>query len=212
MAAYLNWLVVTGLLTRTQAEAYQQQFAGGGASTCLLRTAFDDAACRNLFFNAAGELWESGHYLDLGRQTMRALIDPNDSRTDRLRYDLLDKHWDRALSVGADNGLAEVMGLHLSDSSDAGIVPYLIGDVYTIVWWADAMHKAGAALLDMQQFTVNSPEFQQRRDQLQKRMAGLIAKSQTRFDNPWGLISLFWAAGSTGASAKVAANGLLIQT
>ena len=57
----------------------------------------------------------------------------------------------------------------------------------------------------------DSHEFAKRRDQLQKTMAGMIGNSRTRFDEPWGLVSLFWAAGSVGASARVAAKGLLLQ-
>jgi len=95
----------------------------------------------------------------------------------------------------------------------------LRGDVYTIIWWAGAMVSAGKEILAMQQFLAGtdpaklagSPEFDKHRDQLQKKMAGIMADSQTRFDQPWGLVTLFWAAGSKGASARVAANGLLLQ-
>jgi hypothetical protein len=40
-----------------------------------------------------------------------------------------------------------------------------------------------------------SHEFAKRRDQLQKKMAGVMSKSRTRFDDPWGLVSLFWRRG-----------------
>ena len=81
------------------------------------------------------------------------------------------------------------------------------------------MVAAGKEILAMQQFLAGSDpaklagstEFARRREQLQKKMAGIIADSRTRFDEPWGLVTLFWAAGSAGASARVVANGVLLQ-
>jgi hypothetical protein len=89
---YLNWFVVMNLLTKPQADQYLKQFRGGGSSTCLLRTEFDDHACQSMFFRSPGQLWDSGHYLDIGRQAMRELIDRTNSDIDRFRYDLLDQH------------------------------------------------------------------------------------------------------------------------
>jgi hypothetical protein len=149
---------------------------------------------------------------------MQALIDPDNSDVDRVRYNLLDRHWAEAVEIGPNDNLAELMGLHLTDATGQRITPYLRGDVYTIDWWATAMQTAGEAILEMQQFLAGadastlaeSHEFAARRDQLQKKMADVIGKSQTRFDEPWGLISLFWAAGSTGASGRLVAAGLLV--
>jgi len=87
------------------------------------------------------------------------------------------------------------------------------------VWWASAMQTAGEEMLTMQRFIADaapasladSHEFANRRDQLQKKMAGLISQSHTQFNEPWGLISLFWAAGSSGASGRLVAEGLLLR-
>src|SRR5205085_9417163 len=190
---------------------------GGGHSTCLLRTEFDQQACQSLFFSSPGQLWDRNHYLDIGRRAMRALIDRNHSDIDRFRYDLLDRRWAEAIEIGPNDNLGPLMGLHLTDSTGRMITDYLVGDVYTIVWWATAMQTAGGELLEMQKYLAGadpatlagSDQFANRRDRLQKRMAGVIGKSQTRFDEPWGLVSLFWASGSSGASARLVAEGLL---
>jgi hypothetical protein len=219
VADYLNWLVALNLLTTPERETCLRQFPGGGPSTCLLRTEFDDEACQSLFFKAPGLLWERDHYLELGRQAMRALIDPHSSDTDRYRYDLLDQHWTEALATGPNDNLGPLVGLQLTDPDGRTITPYLRGDVYTIVWWATAMQSAGAAIVQMQQFLAGAPtatisdnhEFAQRRAQLQSTMASLMKQSQTQFSEPWGVIALCWAAGSTGASAKLVAKGLLVQ-
>lgn len=219
LADCLNWFVVMNLLTKSETANYLMQFSGVGPSTCLLRTEFGDHACQTLFFQATGEPWEGDHYLEIGRQAMRALIDPNNSDVDRFRYELLDQRWADAVRIGANDNLGPLMGLHLTDSTGRMITEYLVGDVYTISWWANAMQTASEAVLQMKKFLTNadpttladSHEFAKQRDQLQKKMAGVIGNSRMRFDEPWGLVSLFWAAGSTGAFARLVAKEILVQ-
>jgi hypothetical protein len=218
LADYLNWFFVMNLLSAAQRDDYLKQFVAGGGSTCLLRTAFDDEACRSLFFESPAQLWAEDHYLDIGRRAMLALIDPSDGDANRYRYALLDQHWPAALSAGPTNNLAALVGLQLTDTQDLAITQVLRGDVYTITWWADAMRKAGAAIVKMQEFLAGqdpasiatTQEFANQRAKLQKTMAEVIHDSQTRFDEPWGLLAMFWAAGSSGASAKLVAKGLLL--
>jgi hypothetical protein len=219
LADRLNWLVVMNLLTKPEADNYLKQFPGGGPSTCLLRTAFDDHACQSLFFEAPGQPWGRDHYLEIGRKAMRALIDPNNSDVDGYRCALLDQHWADAVAIGPNNNLAPLVGLHLTDSTGQMITQYLIGDVYTIDWWATAMQTASGAIIRMQTFVAgadpatlaDNAEFANRRDELQKTMAGVIGNSRTRFDEPWGLVSLFWAAGSIGAFARLVAKEILVE-
>jgi hypothetical protein len=147
------------------------------------------------------------------------LIDPNDSDVDGYRCALLDQHWADAVAIGPNNNLAPLVGLHLTDSTGQMITQYLIGDVYTIDWWATAMQTASGAIIRMQTFVAgadpaalaDSAEFANLRDELQKKMAGVIGNSRTRFDEPWGLVSLFWAAGSIGAFARLVAKEILVQ-
>jgi hypothetical protein len=104
LADYLNWFVLMNLLTKEESEVYLKQAPGGGPSTCLLRNELDDAACRALFFQSPGKLWDVDHYLDIGRRAMRAMIDPNESDKDRLRYELLDRHWQQAFKTAPTTG------------------------------------------------------------------------------------------------------------
>jgi hypothetical protein len=83
-------------------------------------------------------------------------------------------------------------------------VEYLIGDVMVITDWAEAMVKAGTLVRDVRTFVGNADpttlfhnnEFKKKRDALQKKLATMIKASKTRFDEPWGMVSLFWAGGS----------------
>ena len=49
MSDYLNWFVALRLLDATAASQVMNQVIGGGQSTCLLRTEFDDKACQSMF-------------------------------------------------------------------------------------------------------------------------------------------------------------------
>jgi hypothetical protein len=215
LAEYLRWLVAMNLATKDEAAGYAAQVAGKGDMTCLLRTEFDDQACASLFFDPSGKPWDRPHYLEIGRQAMRAVIDRDANDPNRFRYDLLDLHWADAVDTGPNDNLAKLVGLHVTDSTGRAITGLLSGDVYTIVWWADTMVEAGKQVLAMREYLKTArpgdPEFDARRKALQKKMADLVSKSKARFEDPWGLISLFWAAGSSGASAKLVAPGLVLQ-
>ncbi len=179
----------------------------------------NQSACESLFFKLPGQVMrDKSRYFETGRQAMRALIDPNHSDADRVRYYLLDQHWEAALQAGPTQNLGVLMGLDIGDSTGKMITALLEADVYTIAWWADAMQKAGEAVLDMRQFLAGHPavaaddaEFAARRNRLQKNMAQVMHDSQAQFDEPWGLVALFWAGGSTGASARLATNTLVLQ-
>jgi hypothetical protein len=57
----------------------------------------------------------------------------------------------------------------------------------------------------------NDHAFAMQRADLQNKMAKVIGRSKTRFEEPWGLVSLFWAAGSQGASARLITPALLLE-
>jgi hypothetical protein len=90
--------------------------------------------------------------------------------------------------------------------------------VYDITWWASGMVDAGNQLQTMIQFLAgrdaaslkNDPAFDTQRGNLQKKMAKVIGSSKTRFEEPWGLVSLYWAAGSQGASARLVTSGITL--
>ena len=63
LGEYLKWCAAMNLVNGQEMAGYLKQFAGGGPSTCLLRTEFDDDACRSLFFQSPNQLWDLPHYL-----------------------------------------------------------------------------------------------------------------------------------------------------
>jgi hypothetical protein len=217
MGDYLRWFVALGLLTAGDDAAYLADFTDGGTSTCILRTAFADADCQSMFLDGTGNLWNEKHYLEISRQALRALLDPVHRANDALRYRILDDPlWPTALEKGATYELGPLVGLDLDDPR----VVYLIGDMMDIINWARGLSNAGKLVLEMRKFVgaedsetlAQNNEFKKKRDALQKAMSDMVKASKMRFDEPWGMVCLYWAGGSPAtAYAKALTQKLLIE-
>jgi hypothetical protein len=213
---YLRWFVALNLMTDPEKQAALNDFAGDGASSCVLRTAFGDADCAALFSdsNAPRSL---DYYLDIGRRAMRALLDPAHQPNDQLRSRILNEPlWQNALSIGANVNLGPLVGLSTSDVR----VSFLIHDLVVITDWARAMSDAGALVRDMRAFVGDADPatlakdavFRKKRDALQQKLATVAKTSKTSFQEPWGMVALFWAAGSPQtASARIATKNVTLE-
>jgi len=56
----------------------------------------------------------------------------------------------------------------------------------------------------------SDPVFATERANLQKKMAKVVGTSKARFEEPWGLVSLYWATGSQGASARLVTSAVTL--
>jgi hypothetical protein len=217
MGDYLSWFLALNLLNGQDEAAILSQFTDGGPSTCVLRTSFADADCTAMFFDGNGALRPQQQYLEIGREALRAVLDPQHQAIDGLREGLLDDaHWPQALDIGANVNLGPLVGLGTDDVR----VEYLIGDVMVITDWAEAMAAAGQLIQDVRAFVGDADpntlfqnnQFKNKRDALQKKLAGMVKASKTRFDEPWGMICLFQAAGSPQtAYAKAVTQKLAVE-
>jgi hypothetical protein len=214
---YLGWFVALNLLTKQEKADTLAQFTDGGASSCVLRTAFDDRACVALFLDGNTPRSEK-YYLDIGRQALRALLDPDHQAIDRLRYRMLDDGvWPKALETGTNPNLGPLVGLSTGDLR----VNVLSGDLGVITDWAAAMVAVGALVRDMRAYVgdtgnpdmlLHDNKFKQKREALQKKLASVVKAGKTRFDEPWGMVSLFRAAGSPQtAYAKTTTQHLTVE-
>jgi hypothetical protein len=212
---YLNWFAALNLMSDGVVAALEG-YAGDKTSTCLLRTELDDAACESLFFTG-DKLHGEVYYREFGRRALRALVQPDISEIEQARYTFLDDPatWAQAVIMGPSPELRKLIPLERSNPRFDQVLADATGDLYDIVWWTESMTKAGAALLGMRQFLngrspvglKDDPEFQQKRDALQQLMMSVVARSKARFGVPWGMVSLFWAAGSpAGATGKLQAG------
>ena len=217
---YLNWFAALGLIAPSEAAALLAQYPGDKTSTCVLRAAFDDAACEGLFFDF-DKLREYSYYLEFGRQALRAMLAASADDVTRARYRVLDDDalWKRAIDTGPNAGLRELIPMDHSDARINNAVPLVSGDVYDIVWWAQSMCDAGKSVNAMRQYLAGRDSaalaedagFIRLRDALQKTMLKVVANSKARFDQPWGMVSLLWAAGSpAAASGKLAAGSFTV--
>jgi hypothetical protein len=217
MGNYLRWFIALKLLTVEENAAFVKNFIDGGPSTCVLRTSFGNAECESMFFDGDNHLRPPQYYLEFGRQALRALLDPEHQAIDQLRYKIVDDAlWPTALSIGANVNLGPLVGLGTSDAK----VDLLIGDVLVITEWAKAMTEAGAFVQDMRTFVSDSnvatlfenKDFKRKRDALQQKMAAIVKASGIRFDEPWGMVCLFWSCGSPKtAYGKIVAKRLTVE-
>jgi hypothetical protein len=202
---YLNWFAALGLIRQADVMPLLGQYPGDPTSNCVLRTAFNDAACEQLFFDAAGNLREEEYYLEFGRVALHAMLGPSAEVVDQTRYRLLDDaaRWQRAVDIGPSPELRHVIPLDPADAHFESALELVRGDIYNLVWWAHSMRAAGMALLAVRQ----EPALQGHRDALQKTMLKVVAESKARFDQPWGMVAFYWAAGSPPtASGRMSAG------
>jgi len=201
IAQYIRWFSALNLLTPDKQLQVKGQLHPGGTSTCVLRTSYADKDCDAMFLDASGNVYTEAHYIEIGRQALRALLDIEASPNDRFRMKIVeDAVWPKALSFGPVPALGPLVGL----SADDPRVELLIGDVFIISQWAAAMAEAAKQVQSMRtwiggadlQTVLANPEFKSRRDDLQKKLAGMIKTSKVRFAEPWGMVSLYWSAGS----------------
>jgi hypothetical protein len=207
---YLKWFAALNLIAKDDMDATLSSYTGDKTSSCLLRTELDDAACENLFF-ANGALREDVYYREFGRAALCALLDPESDEIDLARYRFLTEPatWAHAVKMGPSPELRQLITIDRSNPRFEMVLADVQGDLYDIVWWAESMTQAGAALLEMRQFLKgrdpadlkDDAEFRARRDALQKLMMSVVAKSKARFGEPWGLVTLFWSAGSPAAAS-----------
>ncbi|HVV45689.1 MAG TPA: hypothetical protein VHC72_10795, partial [Bryobacteraceae bacterium] len=213
---YLHWFGALNLVSEEDAAATLAAFTPGGPSSCVLHTAFGDRESAALFLDGNMPKPRSW-YLELGRRALRAMLDVEHQPNDRLRYRILDDAlWSRALDIGANVNLGPLVGLSTADER----VGYLVGDLFIITGWADAMATAAELVRDIRNFVgsaepaalLENDAFRKKRDTLQRKLSAVVQASKTRFDTPWGMVSLFLAAGSPPTAwGKAVARGLAIE-
>ncbi len=218
MGDYLNWFVALGLIATREKKSILGGFIPGGLSTCVLRTLFADADCTAMFFDGPGTLRAAPYYLEIGRLALRALLDPEHQSIDELRYKIVDDGlWPKVVNeIGPTPDLGPLVGISQDDTR----VGVLIGDVFVITQWAKAMVAVGTLIQDVKTFVgkrdlktlYENNDFKAKCDALQKKLAAMVKASTIRFDEPWGMVALFWAAGSPHTSyAKAITQKMTVE-
>jgi hypothetical protein len=196
---YLNWFIALHLMDAGERDNILRAFTAGGPSTCVLRTAFNDQDCTTLFLKD-GKQRDLKEYEDIGRQALRSILDPTNA-VDALRFRLIDDAlWQQALTIGSNVNLGPLVGLSRNDPR----VSVLIGDVLVIREWAGAMSSVGELVARHRVLAgsrdpaalIHDEAFNRSRNDLQKKLSDVVHSSTMRFDKPFGMVALFWAAGS----------------
>ncbi|HWE53350.1 MAG TPA: hypothetical protein VG273_26390 [Bryobacteraceae bacterium] len=221
LADYTNWFTILNLMTADERHGILAGFGGGGNSACTVRVPLDDRLCESLFFDRAGALRARAEYLEIGRQALKSLLDPAAGTIDQVRYQVLNDatSWASAVKSGPSPELRSLIPLNPTDPSFELALQVVTGDVYDIAWWASGMANAGLALQHVRDFLAGrdpaslqgDPAFASQRNELQKSMLTMAATSKARFDQPWGLMCLFQAAGAPPASGTLKTQVLSIE-
>lgn len=220
MADYTNWFTMLNLMTVDERRGILA-FGGGGDSACTIRVRLDDGFCEALFFDRAGALRSGTEYTEIGRQALKSLIDPAANAINRVRYQILNdaNTWANAVKMGPSPELRGLLPLNSTDPTFDVALQVVMGDVYDIAWWANGMANAGQALQRVRAFLAGRDPaslagdagFANQRNELQKAMLNMVSTSKARFDQPWGLMCLYQAAGSPPASGSLTTPALSIQ-
>jgi hypothetical protein len=218
---YTNWFMMLNLMAADERTRILAGFGGGGDSACTVRVPLDDGLCEALFFDRAGTPRAGGEYLEIGRQALKSLLDPNANAINQVRYQVLNdaNTWASAVKMGPSPELRTLIPLNSTDPSFDVALQVVMGDVYDIAWWANGMENAGKALQQVRTFLAGrdpaslrgDTAFENQRNGLQKAMLNMVASSKARFDQPWGLMCLFQAAGAPPASGNLTTQVLSIE-
>jgi hypothetical protein len=210
MSDYLDAAAAVGLLGQDDIPGALGTVDDFGRASLQLETVFDQAACERLFGDD-GAPRDRGFYEDVGKLALLALVQERDADAYR-RIPLRDAAlWQRMKTAGATRfrfllpspitgGSPEHESLH---------VQVVVADYTMIVWWAEAMASASAAIADLRAYLTgpprvapdeHDPEFTKRRTRVSEAMVKAVQKNRTSFGrDPWGLVAMFYAAKRSGA-------------
>jgi hypothetical protein len=196
-------LIALGLCDEGERDARLGAESDVATSTFVLENRFDPAACDAMFLDAEGRPHAMARYEGLARQALLALVPATDPGRAYRRLALAsDAVWAQVRTLGG--AIDTTLPSHIRH--DALRLAVVRGDVFTIVWWARAMHKAATELAAMRTFLgqrnaaslVDDPAFRKARAKLEGALAGVVATTQARFDDPWDVLAMDGAAAGLG--------------
>ncbi len=201
-------LIALGLCDDSERDARLGTDSDFGRSTFVIQNHFSSAACDAMFLDGAGKPHEREHYETIARQALLALIPDNDPARSYRRFALEpDAMWERVRMAGA--ALGTVLPGHIRN--DVLRLAVVRGDVFTIIWWAKAMSRAAEELSEMRAFLgqrnaatlATDKAFLKARGKLSDALAGVVAQTEARFDDPWDVLATDMAAARLGRLESV---------
>ena len=196
-------LLALGLCDAEERDARLAEAVDGASSTFLVSNQLDAAACDGMFLDEAGGPRPIAFYERIGRNAFLALLPATDPERFFRRFALeADPVWSRVKVL--DSRAEGILSAHVH--RDGRKVAVSRSDVVTILWWARAMHGAGAALAGMRTFLgrtdaatlANDPQFAKARERLSRALGDVVATSEAKFDDPWDVLALDAAAARRG--------------
>jgi hypothetical protein len=202
MSDYLDGMLGLGLVNADLKRQLLAGFHGTGTSTCQLRVEFGDKACEAMFL-AEGRPRPQLEYETIGRSVLQTLLQPPPGDTkdvDAYRREVLanDDIW-KKLKAAGQPGFGTVLP---ALAGDAVRLNTIRSDYTEIMWWARSMASTAQKLFEMRSFIETADpgtlrgnnKFIEKRKDLQKHVAGVVANSGLEFGLPFGLVALYQAA------------------
>jgi hypothetical protein len=166
-----------------------------GPSTFMLECTLNRDACDQLFLDGDGKPLREDHYERIARDAFLALI-PRDAPDRAFRRVPLERQslWVRMRALGPAS-LSRALPPDLA--ADRLRVEVVVADYTTIVWWAQAMARAAAALVEARQFLANrgpagpgDSAFAKVRERLEESLARVVVTTEARWGDPWDVLAL----------------------
>lgn len=176
-----------------------------GSTTIYAECGYDDKAFRSLFFDANGALYPRATYTSAGRGAIASLVNKGDEDDYRLIMATNDAFFQTLEPIGSTTS-----GLFAEACVNAGIAKEHIdavgSDYINVVWFADAMQKAGTRLKSIDDFLKthsntdpNNHDFKKLKQKLADSLGDVTNKATVSFGGPWGFETM---AGLGKASSK----------
>ncbi len=181
-----------------------------GRTSLLAETGYRKNGVLEMFVKqVAGGRFEPrdrGHFDGLGREAFRLLLEGDQAAGARDRGDLLADGdlWLRLKAQGNPEAI-----IRLPEVARTGpVTPHVFaGDYLSIRWWSKSMRQLSEALAELLNFLsdrpgigLTDPDYADKRKKLAKAASKVADDTESRFDDPWGMIAMDLAAKRQGTA------------
>ena len=198
------------LLSVQKEEQILSQADDFGRTSLLAETGYQKDAVVGMFVRQVSEKrvepLERGHFESLGRKAFIQLLDGDMATSAIERAGLLadDSLWARVSALGNPQVI-----VRLPEVSRTGQVTARVfaGDYLSIRWWSRSMRRLSEALAELLNFLsdhpgvgLTDPDYAEKRKELAKAASKVADDTESRFDDPWGMIAMDLAAKREGTA------------
>lgn len=166
-----------------------------GPLTVCAEATYNNDAFYSLFFRD-GRLRDPGEYTSAARQAIAYLVQPGDRDEARLLLATDDRLFEELERIGNPQS-AEFTEALANRGVPPQTVPAMGTDYLNVAFFTEALSSVGQALLEIQRFLAENPnfdpadpDFKKLASSLSKRLAQLAQEATEDFGGPWGFVAM----------------------